>query len=450
MSLVGADVSGHQPDLNGGAVEGDFLIIKATQGMDYVSSVCDSQYQAAKAAGKLLGVYHYAGGEGTPQQEADFFLSQISGYIGEAIPILDWESGDNAAYNNAAWALTWLDYVYEKTGVKPMIYMNISSANGAVWSAVVNSDYALWLAYYSYGRVGWVHDAPIYSVPYWPSIAMVQYTDDGLVGGYGATLDLNCFFGDRAAWIAYAGGSAPVQTEKTPPTGSNVRVDRNPVYGDHFGVWVDNVTDTESGIDSVMCAVWTAGNGQDDLRWYTMSKSPAGVADQYAVSVDLKKHGLWNDVYNCHVYARDKAGNMALIGKTQTTVKDRIPAGQCMIETDKSRIVLPEMQNVRITNVQSEVDLEKVNVACYLEGTSPVWNDKPAEKQADGSYLAEIDMSKRGSKGGKFKVDVYGYHKDSKKNVALGSSFFYAITQADRDAEQDAVIESLKAQIENK
>lgn len=48
------------------------------------------QYESAKTAGKLIGLYHYAGG-GDPIAEANFFLKTIKNYIGTAILVLDWE-----------------------------------------------------------------------------------------------------------------------------------------------------------------------------------------------------------------------------------------------------------------------------------------------------------------------------------------------------------------------
>ena len=71
MSLNGIDISYSQYDIDAGAVPADFVIIKATQGTWLTISCCDSQYQAAKASGKLVGVYHYAEG-GNVQAEADY------------------------------------------------------------------------------------------------------------------------------------------------------------------------------------------------------------------------------------------------------------------------------------------------------------------------------------------------------------------------------------------
>ncbi|MGJ3995591.1 GH25 family lysozyme, partial [Limosilactobacillus fermentum] len=56
------------------------VIVKATQSTGYVNPYCDTDYQAAKNAGKLLGVYHYAAG-GDPIEEAKFFIANAKNYI---------------------------------------------------------------------------------------------------------------------------------------------------------------------------------------------------------------------------------------------------------------------------------------------------------------------------------------------------------------------------------
>ena len=85
------DISSHQSVETAGIDGIDAVIVKATQGTGYINPKCDAQYQLAKKKGRLLGVYHYAGG-GDPVAEADYFLKNIQGYIHEAVLCLDWET----------------------------------------------------------------------------------------------------------------------------------------------------------------------------------------------------------------------------------------------------------------------------------------------------------------------------------------------------------------------
>lgn len=203
------DVASHQAGIVTGALDCDAVIVKATQGTGYINPICDSLYQAAKSAGKLLGVYHYASG-GNPEAEAEFFINNVQGYLHEAILVLDWESGDNAAWGDSNWVARFCAHVVALTGINPMIYVQRS----AVGQCIGLGDYGIWLAEYpDYALRGWGdYVEPNYSGDY----AMHQFTSSGNIAGWGDVLDLSLFFGDANAWRAYAGATGqPVPTPQT-------------------------------------------------------------------------------------------------------------------------------------------------------------------------------------------------------------------------------------------
>lgn len=218
MALYGIDISSWQT-VDAALLGDDFTIVKATQGTNYVSKSCEAQYQRAKAAGKLLGVYHYAAG-GDPTAEANFFVNNIKGYIGEAVLVLDWESGQNARFGeHASWCKVFLDRVKELTGVRPMIYMSASVVNSQNWSSI-SGEYGLWIAGYpnrfnvTNPAKPTVGDMP-YGIGSWKFWAIWQYTSSA------GTLDRNIAQMDRAAWLAYAGkngSSAPAPAVENRPT----------------------------------------------------------------------------------------------------------------------------------------------------------------------------------------------------------------------------------------
>lgn len=214
MSLNGIDISAWQDGIDVAAVPADFVIMKATEGVTYTDRCCDAFYQAAKASGKQVGVYMYADGSGAIA-EADYFVNAVQGYIGEAVLILDWESGGNSAFGNVAYAKQILDRIYERTGVKPLIYMSGSVCRECDWSSVVAGDYGLWQAYYTTSG-GYQPGASVYSQPYWGDLVMLQYSSSGSLSGYGGNLDMNVFYGDVETWKAYAGGSGVTVTPAAP------------------------------------------------------------------------------------------------------------------------------------------------------------------------------------------------------------------------------------------
>lgn len=216
MAMNGIDVSNWQKGINLAAVPADFVIMKATQGTWYVSPDCDRQYQQAKSAGRCLGVYHYAQG-GNVQAEADYFLKHVAGYVGEAILCLDWEGQDNPTFNTGrdnAWVKQWCDYVYNKTGVKPIVYIQASALNRV--SGI--GDYGLWVAQYANNNQTGYQSTPWNEGAY--TCAIRQYSSAGRLSGYNGNLDLNKFYGDRTAWNKYAGkGNANKPTTPPPSSG---------------------------------------------------------------------------------------------------------------------------------------------------------------------------------------------------------------------------------------
>jgi lysozyme len=228
MTLKGIDISSWQAGINLSAVPSDFVIIKATGGVGYINPACDSQFQASRVAGKKTGVYHFAhevGCAGSAIAEADFFVDNIQGYLdGNTLLVLDFE-GDNQF--DSGYALAWLNRVKERTGVKPMIYLNGAALNGANWNAVWAGDYGLWLAWYAVSSptIGYKHytgkDIEEIEPPF--DCAMWQFTSTAQLSGWNGGLDANIFYGDGAAWDAYcrpsgtpAPAPAPVEVHQEP------------------------------------------------------------------------------------------------------------------------------------------------------------------------------------------------------------------------------------------
>jgi len=222
MTLKGIDISGWQAGINLSAVACDFVIVKATGGTGFVNPHCDTQFQAARKAGKRTGVYHFArevGYRGSAIEEANHFVDSIQGYLdGKTLLVLDFE-GDNQT--DAAYALTWLNHVKSRTGVKPMIYLNGAALNGADWSSVWAADYGLWLAWYAVSTttIGYKNydGRDIEEVTPKYKCAMWQFSSTAHLNGYDGNLDVNVFYGDGTAWDAYcrpSGAPAPKPVTK--------------------------------------------------------------------------------------------------------------------------------------------------------------------------------------------------------------------------------------------
>lgn len=223
MALNGIDIASYQSGLNAGTISADFVIVKATEGTTYTNPSYATHVKQVEAAGKKLGVYHFLRNDSNVKAQADYFLATVKPYIGKAILFLDFENTNGSTIQNqtgVGLAKEWLDYVYAKTGARPIIYMGLASENALDWNAVVKGNYGLWVAQYNnYNVVNGYNPRDMYgSVKHWPSTAIFQYTSAGRLSGYNGNLDFDVFYGDKAAWDKYAkAGNVTVNTTTKAP-----------------------------------------------------------------------------------------------------------------------------------------------------------------------------------------------------------------------------------------
>ena len=218
MTMNGIDVSNWQAGLNISDVACDFVIAKATEGLNFVDKYCDKFIQQAIKLGKPFGFYHFARPTNDAVREAEYFYNNCRGYFGKGIPILDWESGNTS---NVAWAKRWLDRVYQLSGVKPVIYMSESVVNANNWSSVAAADYGLWVAKYRDNQPDYNYSMANAgkrpSVKWWKFYCMWQWTSSGRLNGYNGNLDCNVFYGDVSTWNKYAGKSGTASPAPATP-----------------------------------------------------------------------------------------------------------------------------------------------------------------------------------------------------------------------------------------
>lgn len=214
MSMNGVDVASYQKGIDFSKMTTtQFGIVKVTGGKSYVNPYGSAQINSVLQSGKLLGLYHFArelNCPGTPEQEAAHFISKAEPYIGKATFALDWEA--TAVSLGPTWAKDWLDYVYEQTGVKALLYTGQWVCNNYDWSAVANAGHKLWLAQYATTSVvyGGYQDDPWRSgsVGVFNDPVMHQYAQT-YVQGYPDAIDVNQFYGDEKLWYKLA------QSDKT-------------------------------------------------------------------------------------------------------------------------------------------------------------------------------------------------------------------------------------------
>lgn len=295
MTLKGIDISGWQPDIDASKVDGDFVIVKSTEGTGYVSPTFAKQMQDAELGGKLLGVYHYINGNGA-DGEMNHFFNIIKSWIGKAIICLDWESIGNKAWQNEAYLEQCIKKIKALTGKNVIVY---SSASVFPWELCRKYGCSTWVAQYAnMNPTGW-QDNPWNEGKY--SCLIRQYSSEGFIAGYGKRLDINKAYCSKADWLALAGGKAsnPTTNTSTPSNASNAnnkkkrRKKMECIYrpnGENYLVYYDGCTihplshpDEVTAIQKVYKACYGT-----DIPMFELGTKKAPWATRFANAVNRK------------------------------------------------------------------------------------------------------------------------------------------------------------------
>ncbi len=198
MALNGIDISNYQRGLDLAQVPCDFVICKATEGINIVHTTCDPWIQGAKKLGKKWGFYHFFNGA-DPIAQADYFVSNCKNYFKEGMPALDYEMYGRIGTDKAK---QFLDRVYELTGVRCAVYTSRSVLTEEDWSAIA-PNHPLWVAQYANNaRTGYQSSPWLPSGGFgaWDAVTLHQYTSNGRPGGYDGPLDLDIAYLTKEGW----------------------------------------------------------------------------------------------------------------------------------------------------------------------------------------------------------------------------------------------------------
>ena len=220
MAMNGIDIASYQSGIVPAKLTTtDFVIVKFTQGIDYLNPYADRQYSQSKSAGKLLGAYHYAEGRDA-KAEAQYFVRSLGNRVGECILALDWEGNQNAKFGtgqDVAWCLAWLNEVYRLTGVRSFVYMSKSVCREHNWSPVAG-QYPLWCAQYGSNAATDYQNNPwtdSYGFGAWKSDTIRQYSSKGRITGYSANIDIDKAYLTAEQWRAMAKGTKAATPQVT-------------------------------------------------------------------------------------------------------------------------------------------------------------------------------------------------------------------------------------------
>jgi GH25 family lysozyme M1 (1,4-beta-N-acetylmuramidase) len=192
----------------------NFVILKASEGNGYTDPKFTQYQLEARRVGLPLGFYHFARPDlkNIPEAEAAWFLKVCGELKGGEFLCLDYEATWTGGVVD--WCLKFLDYVNTITGVKCFVYLNQALIKKYDWKPVVDGDYPLWVAAYTFDP-----NNNTFVTGKWPNAAMQQWSNKQIVPGISGGVDGDVFFGTIKSLVKYGYvPPTPPEVPSTPPT----------------------------------------------------------------------------------------------------------------------------------------------------------------------------------------------------------------------------------------
>ncbi|MHA2064949.1 MAG: glycoside hydrolase family 25 protein, partial [Candidatus Thorarchaeota archaeon] len=212
---LGIDVSKHQgPHPSRGVQPIDwstvakncaFAYIRVSDGVKWPDKHFKMNWQEAKKAGLLRGVYQFVRPSQSLSQQLEVLFTKLdaAGGMEEGdMPIMcDLESTDGEAWEEVSrFTLAWLNEVKIRTEMMPLLYMYPT-----FWFNneldVKLTRYPLWIAHYTEGNGPWVPNE-------WENWDFWQYSGSGTLPGVHTIVDMNYFNGDMPHLLEFIRNSS--------------------------------------------------------------------------------------------------------------------------------------------------------------------------------------------------------------------------------------------------
>lgn len=188
--VSGIDVSRYQGAVDFEAVKAagiDFVAVRATDGITYQDPDFARNFGDARAAGLVVGAYHFYESEDDPADQLQNFTFVVKLEPGDLPPIIDierlHEKDDAGLDRNLRRFIKGLEVHY---GVRPIIYTGLRFSNRHLTGF---GDYALWLAEYE-------ESEPVLPEG-WTDWTFWQWSQAWDAAGVNGKVDADRFNGDR-------------------------------------------------------------------------------------------------------------------------------------------------------------------------------------------------------------------------------------------------------------
>ena len=187
INLKGIDVSMHNGNVDYAQVKQDgveVVIIKATEGIDYVDPYLERNYTNSKQNGLYTGFYHFMSEKTEPTRQAEDFYNAIKDKEYNVIPVLDIETNykERSSKEVTDRCLEFLNRFKELSGIDCVIYTGGYFGRDVLDNRI--KTYKAWIAHYGVTE-------PMYTG--FSDVVGHQYTETGRIQGIEGNVDLNNF-----------------------------------------------------------------------------------------------------------------------------------------------------------------------------------------------------------------------------------------------------------------
>lgn len=230
MLYDGIDVSSWQGNIDFSRVKQagiDIVYIRVSEGTGFVDPYFRQNYENAKANGLKVGFYHYvtARTEKEAKEEANFFVSNISGTYPDCRLAMDFEYFGNLSVNQVnEISISFLEEVENLSKKEVMIYSDAYNARDVFGEEL--TKYPIWIAEYGVDRPE--------ANGKWQTWVGFQYTSTGRVDGISGNVDRDYF----TSGVFLSDSSTGVQNIEKIPTSDNKN---NIIYTVRYGDTLSNI-----------------------------------------------------------------------------------------------------------------------------------------------------------------------------------------------------------------
>lgn len=164
---------------------------------------------------------------------------------------------------------------------------------------------------------------------------------------------------------------------------------------------------------SIRFAVWSEINGQDDLNWYTASKS----GNNYYVDIPMYSYKD-TGVYIVHIYATLQDGRQIYLNGTRFQVTEIVQSAIEVRNIDNKSGTAQIVE--QIGNLGYDITELRVGIWNADANGNTIWYNM---KASAGEYIATFDISKHNFKSGKYTAHVYATDTSGTYRYINGISF---------------------------